>query len=240
MHGPKGHTQLKIPECDVVICSGDIGGRTGRVELVEFLVWFEALPARKKIFIGGNHDLCLDEKRSHSLRNQGRNIDALMAKQEYEDCVKLIENYDVMYLCNRDYVWEGVKFYGSPYSPSFHRSHWAFNADRGEEIQKIWARIPSDTQVLITHSPPYRILDLVDERYKEREGEDMNVGCQDLSNVIKSRLLDLKLHCFGHIHDQYGVILGHVSNNRRVLFSNGAVLNNDYKQLVINPLTVII
>lgn len=31
MHGPKGHTQLKIPECDVVICSGDIGGRTGRL-----------------------------------------------------------------------------------------------------------------------------------------------------------------------------------------------------------------
>jgi hypothetical protein len=42
-----------------------------------------------------------------------------------------------------------VLFYRQP----THRG-WAFNADRGEEILKIWNKIPNNTDVLITHGPP--------------------------------------------------------------------------------------
>ncbi len=52
---------------------------------------------------------------------------------------------------------EGLKFYGSPWQPTFH--NWAFNLDRGEEIKKVWDKIPNDTDVLITHGPPFGILD---------------------------------------------------------------------------------
>jgi hypothetical protein len=54
----------------------------------------------------------------------------------YKRAIDLIEQYDIKYLCDKDYVFEGIKFYGSPYSPSFHREYWAFNADRGGEIKK--------------------------------------------------------------------------------------------------------
>lgn len=237
-HGAKHHSKLVIPECDVLIHSGDIGGRTSVPEVAEFLIWFEKQPARKKIFVAGNHDICLDRKWSANLRSQNRSIEAMLASQANRDSLDLIKNYDVTYLCDEEYVWEGVKFYGSPYSPSFHRQHWAFNADRGQEIQKIWSKIPSDVNVLITHGPPYKILDHVDDKYREKVGEDMNVGCKDLLDVIKKRLFHLKLHCFGHIHSQYGIILNSISNSRTCLFSNGAVLDNDYNMLIKNPLII--
>ena len=59
-HGAKYHTKLEIPECDVLIHSGDIGGRTSPTEVQEFLAWFEKQPAKKRIFVAGNHDICLD------------------------------------------------------------------------------------------------------------------------------------------------------------------------------------
>jgi len=234
------HEQVKVPPCDILIHTGDIGGRTGTFELTQFLVWFEKQPATKKIWIAGNHDICLDPKWPSNLKSQGRDIEALLARQHYSDAMSLIESYDVKYLVDKEHVYQGIKFYGSPYSPSFHRSNWVFNADRGQEIRKIWSKIPSDVHVLMTHSPVYQILDLVEDKYRESQKEDMNVGCQDLLEVIKKRLFNLKLVAGGHIHDQYGVILGHVSTNRRCLFSNGAVLNNDYKILVPNPLIITI
>ena len=182
----------------------------------------------------------MDPKWPSTMKSQGRNVEALLASTHYHEAMRLIDEYDIIYLKDEAVVIEGIRFYGSPYSPSFHRHNWVFNADRGQEIQKIWSKIPSDTEVLITHGPPYKILDLVHDKYREKAGEDMNVGCQDLLKVVKERLFKLKLHCFGHIHDQVGVLNYPISNTRHVLFSNGAVVNNDYKQLVINPLIITI
>lgn len=220
-----GHKKLIIPECDLLLCSGDLGGRTNIMELTEFLIWFEAQPAKKKIFCGGNHDIILDRR--------------VGIHGQFEEALALIANYDVKYLENTDYIYEGFKIYGSPITPSFHRANgWAFNRDRGPEIQKEWSKIPSDVDILITHGPPYGILDEIPEKFKETEDEDVHRGDHDLSFVIKKRLLKLKLVCFGHIHDQVGVVLKSVSNTRRILFSNGAVLTNDYTQLITNPLII--
>lgn len=229
------HDTLQIPECDVLICSGDIGGRTNMHELTAFLIWFEKQPAEKKIFIAGNHDIILDKKWANKA---GDTVARMFDEQRHADAIKLINQYKVVYLNNSDHVHKGIKFWGSPYSPSFHRHYWVFNADRGQEIQKIWAKIPSDVDVLITHTPCKNILDKVDEIYREKPDEDLNVGCQDLLNVISSRLTNLKLHCSGHIHDNFGMVLKPVSNRRRVLFSNGAVLTNEYKSLVTKPLII--
>lgn len=237
-HGAKHHTRLDIPVCDVLIHSGDIGGRTNSFELTEFLVWFEKQPAKKKIWVAGNHDLILDKDWVSRKQREMDTVAGMILKQQHEDAKFLLTVYDTVYLLNEGFEYEGVKFWGSPYTPSFHRQHWAFNADRGEEIQKVWAKIPSDVNVLITHGPCKNILDRVSEKYREYEGEDMNVGCQDLLDVMKKRLTSLKLHCSGHIHDNVGAVLKNVSNTRRVLFSNGAVLTNDYDLLVTKPLII--
>lgn len=237
-HGPKWHTRLEIPECDVLIHSGDIGGRTTLLELTEFLIWFEKQPAKKKIWVAGNHDLVLDKKWASNIEKTNGTVMGMLAKQYHEDAVNLIKNYDVIYLNAKDYVYEGVKFWGSPVSPSFHREHWVFNMDRGAEIKKEWSKIPNDVNVLITHTPPHGILDKIQEKYKQTVDEDIHRGCEDLMGVIKKRLHALKLHCFGHIHENTGFIQAPVSRTRLVWFSNGAVMNNAGDLLYPKPIII--
>jgi len=235
-HSSKYHSKLNIPECDVLIHSGDIGGRVMMFELAEFLKWFESQPAKVKIYVPGNHDLILDKDWVKNQKSKLDSVAFMLLEQQHLDSLNLISNYNIIYLNNKDYVYNGVKFYGSPYSPSFHREYWAFNADRGNEIRNIWNKIPKDVDVLITHSPVYNILDDVKE-YK-RDGEDPHVGCKDLKEMINKKLINLKLHCSGHIHDNYGILLEPVSHTRKVLFSNGAVLTNQYTQLITSPLII--
>lgn len=239
-HGEKVHSKLIIPECDVLVHSGDIGGRTSLPELLSFLEWGEKQPAKEVLFVPGNHDIVLDKYWPNKLFNKGLTVQSQLAKQQYEDAMEMVEKSKVKMLIDKDYVFEGVKFYGSPYTPSFHKEHWAFNADRGVEINKVWAKIPGDTNVLITHGPPYGVLDLIPEKFKQTPEEDVHRGCEEQMKVIKSRLFDLKLCCFGHIHSNYGVISQAVSGSRKVLFSNGAVIDNQYVIETINPLIITI
>lgn len=236
------HNNLIIPECDILLHTGDIGGRTTPMELAQFLDWFEDQPAKYKVFIAGNHDLCLDPDWLRKTNEDANPYVKLKSIEYHKEALSLIEAYkkSITYLNNTGCTIEGLNIWGSPYSPSFHRQHWVFNADRGEEISKHWSRIPKNTNILLTHSPPYKILDWVNDKAREFAGEDMNVGCVDLLNVIKKRLHNLQLSCFGHIHDNVGVITTKVSNTRHVTFSNGAVLTDQYKQLITKPLIITI
>ena len=84
----------------------------------------------------------------------------------------------------------GVKFWGSPWTPRFHGG--AFMLDRGSSLRSQWGLIPDDTDVLITHGPPYlsggRAIDgmLI-----------INVGCEEL--YYRTRDMPLQTHVFGHI-----------------------------------------
>lgn len=247
-HGYKWHNNLVIPECDLLLHSGDIGGRTNLKELTEFLIWFEQQPAKVKIFCAGNHDIVLDKQCYINMRkpeyinayNSGDVTQQLIMKQAYEDAMALIDKYEVKYLNCKEFIYEGLKIFGFPYTPSFHKYNgWAFNADRGAEMQKYQGRIPSDTDILITHGPPYGIMDEIPEKLLKPEDEgEYKRGCHDMLNLIKKRLHSLQLVCFGHIHDQVGVRLINVSNTRKVLFSNGAVITNEGIQNIIHPLII--
>lgn len=54
------HHQLKdLPEGDVLIHCGDFGHQGTEDETLDFLNWFIDLPHTHKIFVTGNHDVCL-------------------------------------------------------------------------------------------------------------------------------------------------------------------------------------
>lgn len=234
-HGETFHKHVEVPPCDLLIHSGDFGPwKTTLAQLTEFLIWFEMQPAKKKIFIAGNHDVIMDRKWANW---RGDSIARMLAVQQHEDALRLIKNYDVVYLQDSGFEYEGFHIWGSPYSPTF-GDDWAFNADRRGEIVKIWAKIPSDVNILITHTPAYGVLDAVEDRYLRLGEADVHKGCGALMAVIKKRLLKLKLHCCGHIHDTVGVVLQPVSGSRRVLFSNGAVITNDATQLITHPFII--
>ena len=73
-------------------------------------------------------------------------------------------------------------------------------------------KIPSDTDVLITHSPAFGILDFDD---------NINYGDEQLL----TRIIEVqpRLHLFGHIHSNHGLTTQH-----GITFSNGAIMNADY------------
>ncbi len=77
---------------------------------------------------------------------------------------------------------------------------------------KHYANIPEDTDILITHTPPFGILDFDD---------NIHYGSEELLSRITT--VQPRLHLFGHIHSQHGTI---VLNG--TTFSNGAIMNADY------------
>ncbi len=113
---------------------------------------------------------------------------------------------NVHYLCNSGVEIDGVKFYGVP----------MFMKDCILEQQnRNYAAIPQDTDVLVTHTPPYGILDFDD---------NINYGSEELLQRVAA--VSPRLHLFGHIHRQYGM-----TDNGIMRFSNGAIMNTDYTDL---------
>ncbi len=182
------HRLQNLPEADVVVHSGDFCMVGSEQEAIDFVNWFCDLPYRHKIFICGNHDVCL----------YGADIDGL--------------DDNVHYLCNSGIEIDGLKFYGVP----------MFMGDCISDRQsRNYAKIPSDTDILITHSPAYGILDLDD---------NINYGSEEILDRLTA--LNLKAHLFGHIHAQHGM-----KSLNGTIFSNGAIMNSDYTNLL--PFNVI-
>lgn len=164
------HHDLEVPDGDVLIHAGDMT-RSGTLEqLAEVADWLRAMPHRHKLVVAGNHDRALE-------------LEPEPARAVFDG---------LTYLQDESVTLEGVKFYGSPWQPAFHS--WAFNVPRGPELARIWARIPDDTDVLITHGPPRGIGD--------RCGMEERAGCEDLRARVEQ--VAPRLHVFGHIHQDRG------------------------------------
>jgi predicted phosphodiesterase len=56
------HEEIEnIPNGDLIIHAGDVTEYGTEEELQDFILWFSKLPHKYKIFIAGNHDLCLQQ-----------------------------------------------------------------------------------------------------------------------------------------------------------------------------------
>ena len=69
------------------------------------------------------------------------------------------------------------------------------------DLEKIWSKIPDDTNILITHGPSYGHRDRVNATWGAR---DPHVGSKSLT-TRKESLTDLKYHISGHIHEDWGI-----------------------------------
>lgn len=128
----------------------------------------------------------------------------------HDDCLygAKVDGLDpnVHYLCNSVIEIDGLKFYGVP----------MFMGDCVTDRQsRNYARVPDDTDILITHSPVYGILDFDD---------NINYGSEELLHRMSA--LNLKALLFGHIHAQHGLI-----KQSGIIFSNGAIMNSTYDSL---------
>ncbi len=54
------HKNLRsLPEADVIVHSGDFTFAGSEEEAYDFMNWFCNLPYEHKVFIAGNHDMCM-------------------------------------------------------------------------------------------------------------------------------------------------------------------------------------
>lgn len=190
------HDELILPTGDMLIHAGDATNRGSLAEVMGFLGWMRKLPFKHKIFIAGNHDFLFERSPGlaaaliHGVRKSG-----------------------VHYLQDDLIELDGLRVYGSPWQPRFH--DWAFNLDRGAAIKEKWDKIPEDLDVLITHGPPYGVLD-VNEHAKA-------LGCKDLWEKVKE--IKPRIHVFGHIHEDRGQA-GSIFGTR---FYNACICDLRYK-----------
>jgi Icc-related predicted phosphoesterase len=120
----------------------------------------------------------------------------------------------------------GLKVYGTPWSPWFH--DWAFNLPRrdkgvGEIAKACWAQIPADTDILLVHGPPHKMLDRVDDSYLSYN-EEPHAGCPQLLERIKE--IEPELVVCGHVHE------GHGANHSLMpatMVINASICTLDYK-----------
>ena len=184
---------------DVVVHSGDCSNYydvfRNEQEVWDFIDWYKGVPVKYKIYVAGNHDTSIERKR--------------ITKEDFE-------KRGLIYLEDSFTNIDGIKFYGSPYTPTF--GQWAFMKAR-DKIHDVWQAVPEDTNVLIVHGPPKGIRDLSFDRDGQLE------FCGDYALLKRClKLSGLKLVCFGHIHNMEGVYNQGVAtySHTPAIFSNAA------------------
>ena len=198
------HTKHKnitqdLPGGDLLIHAGDISSMGYEHEIQQFCKWFDKIDNYDhKIFIAGNHDWGFQNNVENAMQivNSYKTIDYLQ-----DDWFKVI------------YGEQMVKVYGSPWQPEFY--NWAFNLPRmGKELDEKWSLIPEGLDVLVTHGPPWGMLDMTPN--------NINVGCE----LLQKKVIQVKpkIHVFGHIHSSYGQ-----KTFDGVEYINASVLGENYK-----------
>ena len=194
--------EADLPGGDLLIHAGDfMNSGYHKEEAEEFFTWFDGIKGYdKKIFIAGNHDRIMQMQPEWA-------TDTLT---EYKTIDYLRDEGFAYYDMDTD---RSTKIYGSPWQPEFF--NWAFNLPRnGEEMKAKWDAIPDDTDILITHGPPYGYLDVPG-------GKKFQVGCELLRERVDA--MKPKIHVFGHIHGSAGYYF-----NGHTHFINASVLDERY------------
>jgi len=191
--------QPTLPGGDLLIVAGDLTARDKPHEYDHFFKWLEYQKYKKIIYIAGNHDGLIEKNNIH-----------------------LSTLHDIHYLFDSMTIFEGLKIWGSPWTPTF--LNWHFMKNRGQEIKEKWDLIPDDIDILITHGPPYGVLDKAP--LSSRADKFKHCGCEELRLALER--IKPKLHVFGHIHGEGGktMLFKHLGPN--TICVNASIMDEDY------------
>ena len=203
LHGYKP----QMPGGDLLIVAGDLTAQDKPDEYFEFFEWFTIQDYKHKVFIAGNHDCYLENTRF----------------VEYSDRFH--------YLCDSGINIEGFKIWGSPWTRRFSGQNpdcMAFSLLTEFQLNEKFNLIPKDTDILITHTPVFGVLDSC---------SNGRCGSDALWNALD--FVKPKLHVFGHIHECGGQKQEIMMEQGQLMISvNACHVNRYYKD--VNPPTRII
>lgn len=181
------HRLIKISKTEVLCHAGDMTIMGTHQEIYSVSEWFKKLLKDKVV--------------EHIIATPG-NHDWLFAEQE-QIAREYFSHPNIHILINEEVIINELKFYGAPQTIEFY--NWAFNIPR-DKMNIYWDKIPTDTDILITHSPPYGVGDVI-KYANDLPGlpDDKNIehlGCR----FLKQKVMDIqpRLHVWGHIHGSSG------------------------------------
>ncbi|KAL2128694.1 hypothetical protein VTI74DRAFT_8831 [Chaetomium olivicolor] len=196
----KQHYGYRAPH--VVIHCGDITGDSRLSEYRDVIQVLQQIDAPVKLIIAGNHDYTLDTPTYEQMISKSRkrkNLHKLYqcygdpgaARQILEE----VRQLGILYLdegTHRIPLANGalLTVYASPYTPAYGTPGFQYTTKQSHDFA-----IPSEADVVVSHGPPWSVLDRSWMTGK-------HVGSPELfTAVARARP---KLHCFGHIHEGWG------------------------------------
>jgi len=185
------HEKLGTLSGDVLIHCGDMFNMFSRNddEFERMDDWFGRQEFDVILCTGGNHDFALESK----LHDE---------PEPFENAV---------YLQDREFIHQGVVFYGAPWIPAlpgqaFYRTN--------SELEAKWSNIRENIDVLITHTPPAGFLDI--------SSSGLQLGCKHLADRVAT--VSPSFHCFGHVHASSGL-----REAGKTTYINAALVNSNYE-----------
>ncbi|KAH8106900.1 Metallo-dependent phosphatase [Cristinia sonorae] len=242
--------RFNVPPGDVLLHSGDLSSWGELPQLRKTIDWLKGLPHPAKVIIAGNHDVCLrsflalNHASAHRLLSAllGQRLDSrrpprdtlaaqdLMRCQETRDAgIVYIEHEAAQIVTSNGREWA---FYGSPATPRYALGAFQYSGMLSSvEGVDIYARIPPNTEILLTHTPALGICDIT------KRGK--HAGCHALRDRLESPdLSNCRLHVFGHIHEAQGVEVhpvGDGTDTLKVRVSVNAAMH-DYNPIIVDLL----
>ncbi len=177
------HRELMVPDGDLLIHAGDFTFFNGVSKIRDFNAWLGELPHRHKVVVPGNHDRAF---------NDDPGMRAMIT--------------NAVLLINEGATVCGLNVWGSPVTCD----DAAYGHTKPEERTSLYATIPANTDILVTHGPPLGIRD-------HERGSDERRGCPQLRQTVMR--VKPRLHVFGHVHGGYGV-----AQNKATVFVNASLL----------------
>jgi Icc-related predicted phosphoesterase len=206
------HKQItsSLPGGDLILHAGDLTSMGYKHEIQQFCKWYKELKGYNfKVFVAGNHDM--------GFENHPEMTKEIL--DFYNDLIYLQDSSFGIYDMDAD---KTVNIWGSPWQPEFY--NWGFNLPRnGPDLEEKWSWIPDNTDILVTHGPPWGHLDV--SGYGTRD-----LGCELLLKRVEK--IKPKIHVFGHIHGSYGYKF-----DGNTHYINACVLNEGYN-FTNPPLTI--
>lgn len=200
----QNHNFIKIPDnIDILIHAGDFcdGDLNKKKHVNNFLNWYIDIKAKYKYLICGNHDLYLEH----------------MDKKTKNDFIEDMKKNNILYLENNFGVYPdlNLNIYGFPQilKRNMPYESIAFEVDAQKLNEICNTTFNKKIDILITHGPPYDILD--------KTKRNIKIGSLTLLEDLILREQP-SIHVFGHNHDEYGYKI-YEFKGKEILFINSSV-----------------
>lgn len=187
----------RVPDCQVLIIAGDLGPVSNHHPdfqlnwlATEFAAWLDQQPVEHKVLVAGNHDFAAEDRRFQ----------------------ELLPKLGVQYLQDSGCQIAGLNLWGTPWVPNLRQ--WAFYVSDDQDQARA-ELIPEGTDVVISHGPPYGILDLL--------GSQEHVGSKPLARRLE-QLVPPVVIC-GHIHESGGQVV----SQGETTFVNASQVDAEYQ-----------